>query len=644
MLQHAILDEIKQEQEELKVDVLLTSFAGIGLFLGILFQVFDASTGVIILMFLVTYLSGGIPAAKEAFADLKNGSLNIDLLMVLAALAAAGVGEVRDGAILLFLFSLAGTLEGYAMGSTKRAVASLMSLHPDTAWRKGQNGNIEKVAVETLCVSDVVIVKPGERIPVDGEVVLGEGAIDQSSITGESVPVDKSIGDGVFAGTLNQNAVLEIRVTTSAAQSTLARMITLVTEAHAKRAPSERFSDWFGEKYTIVVLLGSVAGLVGFLLFGFDMSDALYRAATLLVVASPCAIVISVPAAILSALTAAARRGSLFKGGAILEMMSKVDIVAFDKTGTLTEGKLQVREVIPVSGTVEEVLQYAKGLESNSEHPIARSICHYVENISLPTFTISGVQVMVGKGIVGHIEQNSTVESIWAGNEKLVREFLLADVQNEVLLKLKELEAEGKTTIVVGVGSSILGYITLADTIRSSSRVTIEALRKAGVKRIVMLSGDAEEVVHAVGHELGLDANDVFGGLLPEDKVNKIQELKNAGTVAFVGDGINDAAALVTADVGVAMGAAGADVAIEAADVALMSNDLNQLVTAKIISQASARIIKQNLFFAVGIMMCMIVITLFWYLPLPLGVIGHEGGTLLVVANGLRILWQFRGA
>jgi Cd2+/Zn2+-exporting ATPase len=643
MLQHAILDEIKQEQEELKIDVLLTALAGIGLLLGIIFQILDASSGVVVLMFLVTYLTGGIPAAKEAFADLRNGSLNIDLLMVLAALAAAGVGEVRDGAILLFLFSLAGTLEGYAMGSTKRAVASLMSLHPDTAWKKGEKGNIEKVAVEALVVSDVVIVKPGERIPIDGEVIVGEGAIDQSSITGESVPVDKSIGDTVFAGTLNQNAVLEIKVTAPAAQSTLARMITMVTEAQSKRAPSERFSDWFGERYTIVVLLGSVAGLIGFLLFGFDMSDALYRAATLLVVASPCAIVISVPAAILSALTAAARRGSLFKGGAILEMMSKVDIIAFDKTGTLTEGKLQVREVIPASGTIEEVLQYAKGLESNSEHPIARSICHYADNSNVPIIDISGVKAMVGKGIIGQIEQNATAVTIWAGNEKLMREFLSVDTQNEVSLKLKELEAQGKTTIVVGLGSSIIGYITLADTIRASSYATIEALRKVGVKRIVMLSGDAEEVVRAVGHDLGLDANDVFGGLLPEDKVHKIQELKKTGTVAFVGDGINDAAALVTADVGVAMGAAGADVAIEAADVALMSNDLNQLVTAKLISHSSATIIKQNLLFAVGIMILMIAVTLFWYLPLPLGVIGHEGGTLLVVANGLRILWQFRG-
>lgn len=642
MSQSAILEEIKNEQKELRVDVGLTTIAGVGLVLGIIFQILDVSWFVVYGAFLATYLAGGWPAAKEAFSDLRQGSLNIDLLMVLAALAAAGVGEVRDGAILLFLFSLAGTLEAYAMGSTKRAVASLMSLHPDTAWKKDQNGKTNQVSTADLVIGDVVVVRPGERVPVDGEIISGTGTIDQSSITGESVPVDKTEGDEVFAGTVNQHTVLEVRVTELASHSTLARMITLVTEAHAKRAPSERFSDWFGERYTIVVLLGSVVALAVFVLLDYSYADAFYRAATLLVVASPCAIVISVPAAILSALTAAARRGALFKGGAVLEQLSKVDIVAFDKTGTLTEGKLAVQDVVPQTISQTELLAIAAALEEHSEHPVARSICDYASDLQVTTAAVSAVSAVPGKGVIGRLEKDGKKKAVWAGNERLLPDFLSTAEQRSVLEQLKKFESLGKTTIAVGIENQVIGYIALADTIRPSAKKTIEALRNAGVKRIVMLSGDAPAVAHAVGQSLGLPADDAWGGLLPADKVQKIETLRQTGKVAFVGDGVNDAAALATADVGVAMGAAGADVAIEAADVALMANDLGQLVTAQTIARKSSVIIKQNLAFAVGIMLLMVVVTLFFYLPLPLGVIGHEGGTLLVVANGLRLLWQYR--
>jgi len=642
MSQHAILEEIQAEQKELRVDVILTVIAGVGLVLGVIFQLFDVSLWVVYGAFLATYLAGGLPAAREALLDLRRGSLNIDLLMVLAALAAAGVGEVRDGAILLFLFSLAGTLEAYAMGSTKRAVASLMSLHPDTAWKKGGDGKVTQVSVEELVVGDVVVVRPGERIPIDGEIIQGAGTIDQASITGESLPVDKTVGDDVFAGTVNQHTVLEVRVTEIASHSTLARMITLVTEAHAKRAPSERFSDWFGERYTIVVLLGSVVALALFVIVGYEYKDAFYKAATLLVVASPCAIVISVPAAILSALTAAARRGALFKGGAVLEQLSKVDIVAFDKTGTLTEGKLSVMDVVAKSISKIELLAIASALEEHSEHPVARSICAYATKENITAEVVNNVSAVPGKGVVGQLAKDGEKKIVWAGNEKLLKEYLSVSEQVTVIEQIKQFEAMGKTTIVVGVGEQVIGYIALADTIRPSAKITITALKNAGVKRVVMLSGDAPVVAKAVGEQLGLSPEDSLGGLLPEDKVKKIEVLRKEGMVAFVGDGVNDAAALATADVGVAMGAAGADAAIEAADVALMANDLEQLVTAQTIARKATLIIKQNLAFAIGIMLLMVVVTIFFYLPLPLGVIGHEGGTLLVVANGLRLLWQYR--
>ncbi len=641
MARHAVLDEIIIEKKQLRTEAILTIIAGAGLVIGVLLQVFDTGLFLMYAAFMATYVAGGWPAAKEAWADLRQRKLSIDLLMVLAALAAAGVGEVRDGAILLFLFSLASPLEGYAMGSTKRAVASLMSLHPDTAWKKDGKGNVLSVAVEELNVGDMVVVRPGERIPVDGIIVSGTGAVDQSPITGESIPVDKGAGDSVYAGTVNLHAVLDLQVSKLASHSTLARMIILVTEAHAKRAPSERFSDWFGERYTIVVLVGSGIGLLGFLVAGFEWSDALYRAATLLVVASPCAIVISVPAAVLSALTAAARRGALFKGGAVLETMAGVDIVAFDKTGTLTEGRLSVVEVVPVVSETD-LLRVAAALEEYSEHPIARSICAYTKQAGIQFATVTEVEAIIGKGIVGALEDGDGSRAVWAGNKKMVSDNVPHDLKEAVLTRLEEFEKEGKTTVVVGVDDQVYGYIALADTPRQSAKTTIECLRRAGVKRIVMLSGDAESVTCAVGKELGLSESDIFGGLLPEEKVEMIAELRQSGVVAFVGDGVNDAAALATADVGIAMGAAGTDVAIEAADVALMSNDLRQLVTAQTIARQASVIIKQNLAFAVGIMLLMVAITVFWYLPLPLGVIGHEGGTLLVVLNGLRLLWQYR--
>ncbi|MFN3188537.1 MAG: heavy metal translocating P-type ATPase [Candidatus Paceibacteria bacterium] len=634
---NAIHEEIAEERRELKINVFLTAVTFVGLAFGIVLQIADASVWYWGSAFFIAYLAGGIPASIEAFKTLLEKSLDINLLMILAALAAAGVGEARDGAILLFLFSLAGTLEGYAMGSTKRAVAALMSLRPDEATIKNSDGTTKRVGVEDLVVGDVVVVRPGERMPADGEVIEGDGAVDQSPITGESVPVDKAPGDQVFAGSVNQHAVMLVRVTTTASHSTLARMIELVTQAHAKRSPSERFSDWFGQRYTIVVLVGSVLALIGFIAFGLPYADAFYKAATLLVVASPCAIVISVPAAILSALTVSARGGALFKGGAAMEVFGRTKIVAFDKTGTLTVGAMTVTTVETFSNDPAQVLAVAYALESHSEHPLAQSICEYAESNNITPLTITGTKALPGKGIVGKKDG----QVLWAGNRRLAGEqgVVLDDVHETALIALEE---SGQTTILIGRGSVLLGAIALADTLRRTAIDTLERLRTAGVERVVMLSGDTQVVANAIGEKLGLSSEDIYGGLLPEDKVRIVEELKLSGTVAFVGDGVNDAAALVTADVGIAMGAAGTDVAIEAADVALLSHDLTHVVRAHKIADHANRIIRQNLTFAIGIMLLMVVTTIFWHLPLPLGVIGHEGGTLLVVANGLRLLWQYR--
>ena len=631
-----ILLEIEEERIELRVNIILTSITLLGLIGAIIITAMDGPLWAIVAAYLATYLAGGFRAAKEAFTELWHGSLDINLLMVLAALAAAAVGEARDGAILLFLFSLAGTLEGYAMGNTKRSVASLMKLRPDTARRKMDDGTTETVNVSELKIEDVILVRPGERIAIDGEIVSGSGAIDQSSVTGESVPADKVPGDKVFAGTLNQNAVLHIRVTAEASKSTLAKMIQLVTEAQETKAPSEQFSEWFGQRYTIVVLVGSVLSLGIFILIDIPLAEAAYKAATLLVVASPCAIVISVPAAVLSALAVAARNGVLFKGGAALEDFSNVKALAFDKTGTLTHGALYVTDVQQFVGTEEELIAIARTVEEHSDHPLAKSIVTYADEKKIASYSTTDTDMIPGKGI---ITTNETGERYWVGNISLLQK-LQIEMTTEHSAALQKLEELGKTPVIVGVNTAIHGIIGLADTLRDTTRPVLDQLRKLGVQQLKMLTGDTQRVAEVIGKEAGFTSDHIHGSLLPEDKVNLVKDLQIKYKVAFVGDGVNDAAALATAQVGVAMGVAGSDVALEAADVALLSDDLRKLAFAYQLSKEMNKIIRQNLYFAVGIMILMIIVTIGWYLPLPLGVIGHEGGTLLVVANSLRLLFM----
>ena len=624
--------ELAAEQKELYKDAFLTVLAFIGLGVGIFAQITEVTIYLVVIGFGISFLAGGLLPAKRAMQSLLAGKLDIDLLMVLAAVAAALVGESRDGAILLCLFSLAGTLESYALGSTKKAVVALMKLRPDEADCLLPSGEIKKVAVEQLIINDVVLIRPGDRIPVDGKISLGESSVDQSTITGESVPIDKMTGDIVFAGTVNGYGVLQVRVTQTASHSTLARMITLVTEAQAKRSPSERFSDWFGERYTLVVLLGSVLGLVGFLIAGFPLAEALYKAATLLVVASPCAIVISVPAAILSALASSARKGMLFKGGAALETFAHVDTIAFDKTGTLTTGKMVVMKMEAMQVSESELLRIAKALEVHSEHPLAQSVLTYAQEHNTSELIALNARAVPGKGMLAEIDGRT----YGAGNKALLISVgvTLDDAANA---RIEQYEAQGYTTILIA-SDTLLGIFAIADSVRTSAKEAIAALRESGIIRIVMITGDNTRAAHHIARTVGIDEKDVYAELLPEDKVRVIEDLKKVGKVAFVGDGVNDAAALVTSQVGIAMGTMGSDVALEAADVALLSDNLLKLVQARHLSQKTNRIIKQNLLFALSILFVMVLVTIFWYLPLPLGVIGHEGGTLLVVLNGLRLL------
>ncbi len=558
--------------------------------------------------------------------------LDIDLLMVVAALAAASVDAALEGAVLLTLFSLSSTLEHRAMGKARRAVEALMALRPDSALRRAADGTVTEVPVAELVMGDTVILRPGSRIPVDGTILEGEGSLDESSITGESVPVLKAVGARLHEATVNLNAILAMRVDRPVSDSTVARMIALVTEAQAMKAPSERFSDWFGQRYTVAVLLGSILFFLGFVRFGWTIDDALYGAATLLVAASPCAVVISVPAAILSALSAAARGGVLFKGGGALETLAEVRTFAFDKTGTLTTGRAEVTHILPLIGTEDEVLAMIAGVEAHSEHPIADAIRRAAAARGLVPATVTDVTSSPSEGIAGRDAQGD----VWAGNPRMTAR-MGAAITDPVLAGIQD---GSETVVYLGRGNRLFGVVTVADQPRPTSITGLRDLRAAGISTIVMMTGDRRPVADRIGAVLGLKPDEIHADLLPGDKVRLVDDLARHGRVAFVGDGVNDAAALARADVGIAMGAAGSEVALQAAEVALLSDNMDRLAAAHRLARRTARIIRQNLIFALSAMLVLVTGGLFFDLPLPLAVVGHEGGTVLVVLNGLRLLFD----
>jgi Cd2+/Zn2+-exporting ATPase len=611
-------------------DMALTGLTFLGLFLaGLHAYVQPLPPGLYWAVLALAYLAGGLPPLKRALQELwQDHVLDIDLLMVTAALAAALVGAALEGAVLLALFSISGTLEHRAMGRARRAVEALMQLRPETALRRGPEG-ISEVPVESLAPGDHVVLRPGARVPVDGRVVEGIGRMDESTVTGEAAPVHKEPGAGVHEACVNLDGVLVMQVTRALSDSTVARMIRLVTEAQAAKAPSERFSDWFGQRYTVAVLAGSALAFVIFWALGRAPSDALYRAATLLVAASPCAVVISVPAAILSALSAAARGGVLFKGGAALERLAEVRAFAFDKTGTLTTGRAEVTGLLALDGDEDGFLALLAGIEAQSEHPIAAALRRAVKARGLAPVPVRDVQAHPSEGITGVDDQGP----LWAGNARLAARMGAAmDPQ------LAALDGGEETLVLLGRGARLLGAVTLADAPRESSAAALAALRRAGVERVVMMTGDRRPVALRIGAALGLRPEEIEAGLMPGDKVRLVEAMAAQGPVAFVGDGVNDAAALARADVGIAMGAAGSEVALQAADVALMAEDMGQLADARRLARRAARVIRQNLVFALGAMVVLVVGGAFFSLPLPLAVVGHEGGTLLVVLNGLRLL------
>ena len=603
----------------------------------------------------IAFAAGGYSGIIGAWEQARQGRFDIDFLMIAAAFGAAAIGQWVEGALLLFLFTLSGALETFAMGRTRKAIESLAKLRPEIATvRRGSQEMVLPVA--DLVVGDLVLVKPGERLPVDGTVVTGSSSIDQSAITGESMPVSKWIGDSVFAGTINGGGALEVRVTKPAGETTLSKIVTLVAEAQEDATPTQQFIDRFSQPYTYVVVGATLLALALPLLFLKEPFDVtLYRAMTLLVVASPCALVISTPASALSAIAAAARSGVLFKGGAYLELLGQVDIMAFDKTGTLTLGRPVVTNIHPLTGHSEnELLRVAASAETLSEHHIGKAIVEKARARGLELQKPLDFQAVAGEGIIARFQVGDHVETIYIGNERL-----FANQQMELSLAIRmigqALQKQGKSVMMVVRRSrvedtlgadrdwEVMGFLAVADTLRSEAADAVRKLRAEGIKHVAMITGDNANAAHYIAQQAGID--EVYADLLPEQKLELIKRLGEGGKVAMVGDGVNDAPALATAHVGIAMGAGGTDVALETADIVLMSSDLAKLPFAIRLSRRAGRIIRQNVIFSVGVIITLVLLTILlpvivpgFLLPLPLGVVGHEGSTLIVVANGLRLL------
>ncbi len=612
----------------------------------------------VVIFALVAYGAGGYSGAKVALANACCGVFNIDLLMVAAALGAALIGEWEEGALLLFLFTLSGALESFASERTRQAITGLAELRPDTA-RILRDGQEVEIGVEALSVGDAVVVRPGERMPVDGSVLLGSSTVDQSPITGESIPVYKEIGDPVFSGTINGSGALELQVTRLASESTISKIIGLVQEARNNAAPTQRLIDRFSQPYTLVVIGATVlAAIVPILFTDEPISQTVYRAITLLVVASPCALIISTPASILSAIAAAAREGVLFKGGAYLERAAALDMFAFDKTGTLTSGNPQVTDVVPLNGyTEQELIAIAAGAESLSEHPIAQAVVRRAQEMDLPYESPREFRGIAGHGVQAVYGRGARRELISIGNDK---QFESEEMELPPSIRMigRRLQEEGKTAILVvrrsiatdavarenasGRGEAV-GFLAVADTVRSGAADTIEALKELGIERMVMLTGDNRDASAAVAEQTGVE--EVYADLLPGEKVEVLERLVKSGSVGMIGDGVNDAPALAASSLGIAMGGAGTDVALETADVVLMSDDLGKLPFMLRLSRRASEIVRQNLYFSVAVILALVALTVVvpllvpgFRLPLPLGVLGHEGSTLLVVVNGLRML------
>ncbi len=610
----------------------VTVISGTLLALGGLLILWGAPRHILVPVLAASAISGGWFIAPRGFRAARSGVLDMNFLMTIAAIGAGAIGEWGEGASAMFLFSVAQMLEVYSMDRARNAIKALMDLSPPEATVK-RNGEEISLPVAQVAVGETIVVRPGQRIPLDGAVLSGRSAVNQAPITGESMPVDKEPGAEVFAGSINEHGLLEVRVTKLVEDTTLARIIHAVEEAQAARAPSQSFVDRFSRIYTPAVVVAAVFVFVLPPLVGLGTwSTWFYRALTMLVIACPCALVISTPVSIVSGLAGAARGGVLIKGGIHLENAGAITTIAFDKTGTLTEGRPAVTDVLALDALGEaSVLGIAAALEQGSEHPLARAILAAAQERGIPVLQATDYEAVVGRGMRARIDRRN----YYVGNERLCHERGICTPRSEEALR--QFEREGKTAVLLSSDTTPIGVIAIADQIRPSALPAIRALRTNGLRRALMLTGDNQETARAVAERLTLD--DYRAELLPNDKVKVVQELVASGQrVAFVGDGVNDAPALAAATVGIAMGAAGTDVALETADIALMADDLSHLPFAIRISRKTSAIIRQNIVFSLAIKAVFMMLALVGWATLWMAVAADMGASLAVIANGLRAL------
>lgn len=583
----------------------------------------------VIVMASASIVIGGLPTLRKGFIALRTLTLNINFLMSVAVIGAAAIGEWPEAAVVIFLFAVAEHIEAYSLDRARNAVRSLMTLTPDVVSVKQADGTWQQAAAANISIGAVVLIRPGERLALDGVVVAGESSVDQAPITGESVPVDKAVGDSVFAGTINGNGVLEFRTTGGKDETTLARIVHTVQEAQSQRAPTQRFVDTFSRIYTpVIVVLAAMIAIGPWLIFSQPFMPWLYKALVLLVIACPCALVISTPVTVVSGLAAAARRGILIKGGVYLETGRRLQAVALDKTGTVTEGKPKLVDVQPLNGhSREKVLQVAASLDALSGHPVANAVR---EGWTGPLLTIEGFASITGRGVEGRIDGEPYI----VGNHRLAEERGVCSPAVERLLE--QLESQGNTAIVVATSRHTIGVLAVADTPRDISVAAIRDLHALGL-RTVMLSGDNQRTVEAIAKMVGID--DARGNLLPEEKLAAIDDLKSQhGAVGMVGDGINDAPALAKANIGFAMGTAGTATALETAHVALMRDDSRSVPEFIRLSKRTARVLAQNIIFAIASKSVFFLLAVWGIATLWMAVLADMGASLIVVANGLRLL------
>ena len=588
--------------------------------------------------FTIAIVAGGTLVFPKALRSLKTFSLDMNVLMSVAVIGAVAIGEHAEGAAVVFLFSLSELLESWSVGRARRAIHALLQLAPDTALVR-KDGKFKEVPAKEVAVGAMILVKSGQKVPLDGTVLAGSSTIDQAPITGESMPVEKKPGDTVFAGTINGEGSLEIQTTKAAGDTTLAHIIKMVEEAQQQKAPAQRFVDVFAKYYTpAVMILALLVGLIPPLLFGAAWMDWIYRALVLLVIACPCALVISTPVSIVSGLTAMARRGVLIKGGAYLEALGGLRVLAVDKTGTITEGKPRVLDVLSFdSAPAAHIVRIAAAIDTHSTHPLAQAVVRHAEELSVSFSPAENYQAKTGRGaeatIAGH--------AYFVGNHRFAHELGVCSEKLETMLA--EIEADSKSVVVVGhrphadCKGEVLGVLEVGDAIRPNAAEAVRLLHDAGIRKVVMLSGDNTRTANAIAKQAGID--EAQGDLLPEQKIEQVRKLAaNFGSVGMIGDGVNDAPALAAASVGIAMGAAGTDTAIETADVALMRDDLLMVPEAIRLGRRTLSVIRFNIAFAVGIKAVFLVLALLGHTSLWLAVLADTGATILVIFNALRLL------